>query len=377
VLRALAAEHDFTVFSVEFDNPCPERIKWIRVPAPLRPLPLLFVAYHVLAPLMYAMERLRSPKRFDLVQMVESKLTFGDLAYTHFCHTSYLKRHWQSMSGSGLRGLSRWLDHRLHACLERRIYRLVKRVLVPSKGLATELTQEFPVTAAKIRVLPNAVDVEALCAPGSFDRDAFRESIGLTVSDTVFVFAALGHFERKGLPLLIEAFSQPGLETAKLLVVGGTKDLIDSYRIRAEAAGLKDRVVFVGMQSDVRPYFWAADAFLLASTYETFSLVAFEAAAASLPLITPLLHGIEEIVRDGGTGYVVRRTVAEFAAAARRFLGLSPQQRSQMGEQARLAAMKYDETRFVDNWRRFYKDWMIEHTVAGIPASSTASFRTH
>jgi glycosyltransferase involved in cell wall biosynthesis len=221
------------------------------------------------------------------------------------------------------------------------------------------------VAQRKIRVLPNADEVEALTAPSSFDRDAFRQNIGISKSDVTFVFIALGHFERKGLALLIEALARPGLETANLLVIGGAADLIESYRSRAEGHGVKDRIVFAGMQSDVRPFLWAADAFVLASAYETFSLVTFEAAGASLPLITPLLHGIEEIARDGVTGYLVGRTVDEFVRAMRRFVELPISQRAEMGRQARLSALQFDEKSFVDNWRRFYDDWMDGRTSKG------------
>lgn len=374
VLRALAAEHDFTVFSVQFDNPCPGRIQWIRVPAPLRPLPLLFVLYHLLAPLLYALHKLRARQEFDLVQMVESNLSFGDLAYTHFCHTSYLHNHWTETRTNGWRGFSNWLDHRLHALLEARIYRRVKQVLVPSTGLAKELMAEFPATKRKVRVLPNAVEVEALTAPRSFDRDAFRENIGISRSDVTFVFVALGHFERKGLPLLIEALARPGLETAKILVIGGAADLIEDYRARAAVHGVKERVVFAGMQSDVRPFLWAADAFVLASAYETFSLVTFEAAGAALPLITPLLHGIEDIARDGVTGYIVGRTVDEFVRAMRRFVELPIARRAEMGRQARLSALQFDEKSFVDNWRRFYGDWSEHGDVKTMPHGTAQSF---
>ena len=54
MLRALAAEHDFTVFAVEFENPCPEKIRFVRVPSPTRPLALLFLVYHFMAPLCYS-----------------------------------------------------------------------------------------------------------------------------------------------------------------------------------------------------------------------------------------------------------------------------------------------------------------------------------
>ena len=63
MLRALAAEHEFTVFAVEFDNPCPEKIRFIRVPSPTRPLALLFVVYHFMAPLCYWLYRLRGGRK--------------------------------------------------------------------------------------------------------------------------------------------------------------------------------------------------------------------------------------------------------------------------------------------------------------------------
>jgi glycosyltransferase involved in cell wall biosynthesis len=160
-------------------------------------------------------------------------------------------------------------------------------------------------------------------------------------------------------------------------VVGGTPDLIESYRAKISDLGVTRRVLLVGMQSDVRPYLWASDAFAFASTYETFSLVAFEAAAASLPLLTPRLHGIEEIAVDGETGYIVNRTVEDFAAALGRFVALPEQRRIEMGKRARTAAMAYDEERFVANWRGFYKDWMADASSTGVPEALKQPVETH
>lgn len=50
MMQGLCHEHDFTVFAVEFENPCPERIHWVRIPALTRPMALLFVLYHLLTP---------------------------------------------------------------------------------------------------------------------------------------------------------------------------------------------------------------------------------------------------------------------------------------------------------------------------------------
>src|SRR3954468_19743547 len=85
MIRGLYQEHDFTVFAVKFDNPAPDRIKWVRVPAPTRPLAALFVMFHILVPLLLWIERLRGA-RFDLVQVVESNALGGSVSYAQFCH---------------------------------------------------------------------------------------------------------------------------------------------------------------------------------------------------------------------------------------------------------------------------------------------------
>lgn len=306
LLKSLCWEHEFTVFSVDFENPCPERIEWVRVPAVKRPLVLLYVTFHVLAPLSYLWRGIRRGGRFELVQMVESNLLFGDIAYSHFCHRAFLKRHWAAIGTTGVRGFLRWLDHRLHAAAEPWAYRRAKKIVVPSRGLARELAEEYPFAASKITVLPNPVDLERMARPQGFNATGFRRGLGFEADDLVLAFVALGQYERKGLPLLLEALAQCGNSTLRLVVVGGTDDLVGNYQARVDRMGLSEAVVFTGMQRDVRPYLWAADALALPSHYEVFPLVALEAAAAGLPLLTTRLNGIEEFLKDGVNGFLVR-----------------------------------------------------------------------
>ncbi len=358
LLQGLAHEHQFTVFSVKFENPCPERIEWVRIPAPMRPLALLFVAFHIMAPVFYLLYRLRTGARFDLVQMVESNLSFGDVSYAHFCHTSYLRGHWKEAGLRGLRGVLRRLDHVLHAMVEPFAFRRARKILVPSRGLANELSLAFPFASEKIEVIPNAVDVERLKRPASFDRDSFRARHGFGTADVVFLFTALGQFERKGLPLLLEALKELDCGRAKLMVVGGERGLIAAYKELGARLGLERAVVFMGMQADVRPYLWAADAFVFPSSYETFSLVAYEAAAAGLPLVAPALNGIDELLRDGENGFLVSRTRENVAAALRQVVELPEASRAAMGEQAAQVAAEYNPMQFEQRWRVFYNKWI-------------------
>jgi glycosyltransferase involved in cell wall biosynthesis len=355
LLRSLCHEHEFTVFSVNFENPNPERIAWVRIPCPTRPLALLFLTYHLFAPVAYLLHRLRTHKRFDLVQSVESNLSFGDLIYSHFSHKTYLRR--GESSRRSLREFLRWADNLLHSWGERLRYRSPRLIVTPSAGLAEELVSDFGVSRRRLCVIPNPVRVTELRRPPEFDRESFRHSCGYLQGDLVYVFAALGHFERKGLPILIQSFASDAPSNGMLLVVGGERDVVAHWREVAAAAGAGSRIRFVGMQSDIRPYLWAADAFILPSSYETFSLAAYEAAAAGLPVLAPPLSGISELLRDQENGFLVSTDVASVTNGLRRLASLSPAERSLMGERARRAAASFSEERFAEHWRALYSNW--------------------
>ncbi len=354
MLRELSAEHDFTVFAVEFENPDPERIKWVRVPAPVRPLALLFIVFHLLAPVYYALYRWRSKTSFHLVQAVESNLLFGQVAYSQFCHKAYLRER-APTPALRLREILRWLDHALHSALEPIRYRSVKHIVAPSSGLAMELQREYPFASDKIRIISNPVDLKRLRQPPEFDRAAFRRQLGFSGTDTVLAFAALGHFERKGLPLLLEAIARVARRDLGLIVVGGEERLIAEYKRRVRLLGIQNQVRFVGMQCDLGPYFWAADGFAFPSSYETFSLVSFEAAAAGLPLLVTRLYGVEELLVHGMNGFELPRDPEGIAEMLARFLWLTPAERLEMGTVSRRRAESYSVERFAGNWRSFYR----------------------
>jgi glycosyltransferase involved in cell wall biosynthesis len=355
MIERLCLEHEFTVFSVEFENPCPERIRWVRIPAPKRPLALLYVAFHLLAPLLYLWHRIFSHARFDLVQFVESNLAFGDVIYSQSCHRMFLERHWSQVGATGLRAVMRWLDHWLHAQMEPRAYRRAQRIVVPSVGFARELAETYPFTRSKIRVLPNPVDTQAMACPRHFDRNRFREGLGLKPADVVLAFVALGHFELKGLPLLLGALGKSDDPHVKLLVVGGSRGLVSDYRKRADDLGLNGNVIFLGMQKDVRPYLWAADALAHPSRHEVFPIATLQAAAAGLPLLVTRLNGVEEFFREGENGLLLQRDIPSISDSLSRFAGIDPEIRHWMGSRAQAAVQRYNISDFARNWSHFYE----------------------
>jgi glycosyltransferase involved in cell wall biosynthesis len=248
----------------------------------------------------------------------------------------------------------RWLDNWLHARVESFRYSAAEFIVTPSTGLAEELKLDFRVAPEKVSVIANPIPIKRMERPAGFNRDSFRLGLGIAPYDFVLVFSALGQFDRKGLPLILESLADPSQLQTKLLVVGGEPDLIGEYRQRANALGLGDRVCFVGMQADVRPFLWSGNAFILASTYESFSLVTYEAAAAGLPILAPALNGIRDLLRDGENGFLVTRSKLSITSALERITTLPEKQRQVMGNSARLSAASFSEERFADAWRNLY-----------------------
>ncbi len=353
LLESLHQDYDFTVFSHSFENPAPGRIEWVKVPVPSRPLALLFLSYHVLAPIVYRSYCRRKRVQFDLVQMVESNLLFGDISYSQFCHRQYLDVNRGSFAFSP-RGLASWLDHKLHTLTEPWVYRHTRRIVAASAGLFRELSGMYDGTRGKITTIPNPVDIERMQAPADFDRLQFRAAHGLSEDDLVLSFAALGHFERKGLPLILEALARVRDPHLKLVVVGGTPGIVTRYRRRVVEMGLSERVFFAGTQRDFRDYLWAADLFILPSAYEVFPLVALEAAAAGLALIATPMNGVEEFLRDGYNGFLVERNSIRIAAALADIVQMPRSVLRQMGRRAQTDVRRYSTQTFIENWQAFY-----------------------
>ena len=100
-------------------------------------------------------------------------------------------------------------------------------------------------------------------------------------------------------------------------MVGGTKGEIRVFQGIAEDVGIADDVRFVGLQQDVRPYLWLADAFLFPTIYEAASKAILQAAAAGLPIIAPRINGIEDVIEHGVNGWFAERTAEGFTEAIR------------------------------------------------------------
>jgi UDP-glucose:(heptosyl)LPS alpha-1,3-glucosyltransferase len=167
----------------------------------------------------------------------------------------------------------------------------LRAVICNSRMVRDEIQRNFRVAPEKLHVIYNGVDLEQF-HPQHRERlrGAARAEIGCSARDTVFVFVGSG-FSRKGLDAAVAAISRTPFW---LLVVG--KDRFSGKPT--------ERVRFLGAQEDVRPYYAAADCFLLPSRYDPFPNTALEALAMGLPAIVSARCGAAEVIEPGVNGWV-------------------------------------------------------------------------
>jgi glycosyltransferase involved in cell wall biosynthesis len=172
-----------------------------------------------------------------------------------------------------------------------------------------DLVVRHGVDAARIRVIPNAVDRARFRPTG---RAEARAVLGVP-SDCRLVTSVGNLIELKRHHVLIKAFARLkaslGGDLRLILIGGGEAEPQYESRLVAQTRelGVADSVRFTGrVPSDVvARWMQAADVFSLATSREGCCNSVLEALAAGLPVVTTPAGDNAHFVRDGVNGYVV------------------------------------------------------------------------
>jgi UDP-glucose:(heptosyl)LPS alpha-1,3-glucosyltransferase len=211
-----------------------------------------------------------------------------------------------------------------------------------SSRVARELQLIHAVPPHRIQVIPNGIDLKRF-RPAPATRAATRHKLGIPEKAKLLMFA--GHeFERKGLGYVIGALTELGQSTW-LLVVGS--DSARGYRRAAGAAA--SRIVFAGARTDMPALYAAADAFVLPTYYETFSLVCMEALACGIPVLATRVGGIEDYLEDGVNGFGISRDASTIAQKAR-LVFADEAQNSRLRAGARATAERFGWDNIASNY---------------------------
>jgi len=206
----------------------------------------------------------------------------------------------------------------------------LRAVICNSRMVHAEIRRYFDVPEDRLHVIYSGVDTGAFHPHLKKRRGEVRVRHGIPENATLFLFVGSG-FERKGMAALLQAMAMLRGEIF-LLVVGRDRKLA-RFQAQAQQLGLARRVLFVGPQQDVKPYYGAADALVLPTLYDPFPNVALEAMASGLPVITSLKSGAAELIENGANGYVC--DALDVPALTAHLRSVTPQTASIMGMRAR------------------------------------------
>lgn len=243
-------------------------------------------------------------------------------------HADFMRRTYSPV-GQRLRQASP--RHRILLAHERSVFADPnQRIQCSSRLVADALIEHEGVSADRIFLLPNGVDVarfqspEALAAGARLRAEAparFRQPADETTGP-LWLFPGTG-WKRKGLSVLLEALATRKAGHHRLWVAG--RDAVGPWKKKVAALGLDARVTFLGEQRDLAPFYHAVDAMVLPSRYDPFANVTVEAAAAGLPIVTTRSNGASEwfpteieVVRDAEDVGALAKALTAYESAQRR-----------------------------------------------------------
>ena len=214
--------------------------------------------------------------------------------------------------------------------LRRLLYRRADVLTANTKGVMESLAPLFQ--ARELALLPNPLPMPEISAAvgTSGDRDGF-----VTVARLV---------PQKGIDVLIRALEMAsGAAADWTLTLVGDGPERQSLEQQVHAAGLQERVRFLGFRTDPQTFLLRAGVFVLPSRFEGMPNALLEAMAAGLAVVvTDASPGPLEVVEDGVNGLVVPSDDAQALAVALERLAANSALREQYGAMARQTLRQLD-----------------------------------
>lgn len=225
-----------------------------------------------------------------------------------------------------------------------------RHILMPDAGTEKYYLERYPWIRKKTTLISMGVDTEEFNLK---DRASLRGKYPLGDDEDVILY--VGRLEReKNVGLMLDAYHllRERNPKARLLIVGEGSQ---RKELEEKARQLPDGIRFMGALDHhlIPEVMNTADVFLLASLYESCPLVAEEALACGIPLVSVDVGRIREFIQKD-TGVIVNRDKQEMAASLEKILR---QKNSNAVRQAcRLKALEFGFRDTVEKTVEVYND---------------------
>ncbi len=241
-----------------------------------------------------------------------------DANWVHYVHAGHRP---EIATSAGRRMLAQW-KHRQYVVDERRALHAARVVIANSNATKRELVARVGIRAERVHTVYYGADAAYHRPPSDAERVDARKSLGWQDERPGVAFVGALGDRRKGFDVLFAAWRalcEDRAWDARLVIAGAGSELAE-WRRTAEAAGLADRIHFLGFTRDVRRVLWACDAIAAPARYEAYGLAVHEAVCCGLPAITNPDAGVaERLAGLEGLQPERRENAAALAAALRRW----------------------------------------------------------
>lgn len=345
-IERLALDYDIHLFSSRVEDVDLSRITWHRVPELPGPH-LTKYLFWFSANRWYRWRAERGSRQaFALVYSPGINCLDADAILVHHVfadHRERLRDQLRLRSHGFLawpRLIHRRLWYGLISQLERLIYpRQGVTLAAISQSVTADLEQRF-LPRGSVATIYYGVDPVAF-NPSARLRERNRARRELGIRDEEFLVLLIGNdWVKKGLPCLIASLAMLDDLPVSALIVGS--DQPEPYLNQARQLGVRNRLRFTGVASDVLKFYAAADVCAAPSLYDPFGLPVLEAMACGLPTIASRAMGASEVVTCGESGLILNdpHDATALAAMIRRLFD-SPDLRNRLGKQAAATARSF------------------------------------
>jgi glycosyltransferase involved in cell wall biosynthesis len=289
------------------------------------------------------------------------------ILHTHLVHADAYGQTAGTVAGVPIRlstkhGFNEFREGRIFALGDRTIGALAHRQIAISRGLARYLseTEGFPEPDFEIVHYGIAAGPE----PEPYSGEAPR-------------FLCIGRLiPIKGHVVLLRAFRKVlDARPDATLEIAGRGVLEHGLKDLSRELGLSGSVRFLGHVTPVQRAVEESLAVVVPSLGEGFGMVALEAMERARPVIAAAIGGLEDLVRDGETGLLVRAGDADSLAEAMLELAADPARAIAMGIEARRRAIeRFPELRCTERTEEVYRHWLdVRRSGALEPAAPVLS----
>jgi L-malate glycosyltransferase len=178
-------------------------------------------------------------------------------------------------------------------------------------GVSDEVTQSIKKNIhpkIPVQTVLNGVNTESFSRTIPASEVEMRTVLGIPKNAFVVGTVAVFRFQKR-LDLWLEILHHAIKKSPNIYgIIVGAGPLESEIKAKYEALQLEGKVFFVGLQTEVKPYYEAMDCFMMSSSFEGLPIALLEAMSMECAIVTTDAGGIKQVVRHEKDGQVVSVT---------------------------------------------------------------------